>query len=68
MKGIGEFSLCSFILYCFPVRGIKELTHNHTPYAKWGVVIPESSLERYLPWESSLHIWSLCMACVPTRG
>jgi len=48
-KGIGDLSLCSFILYCFPIRGIKEFTHNCTPYAKWGVVISESSLERYLP-------------------
>ena len=73
-KGIGDFSLRSFSLYCFPVRGIKEFTHNCTPYAKWGVVIPESSLERYLPWQSSPHIWSrkklvsLCLVCTPTRG
>ena len=73
-KGIGDFSLCSLILYCFPVRGIKVFTHNCTPYAKWGVVIPESSLERYIPWQSSPHIWSskkpesFGMACIPTRG
>ena len=42
-KVIGDCSLCSFILYCFQLRGIKE-TCNCTPYAKWGVVIPESSL------------------------
>jgi len=43
-KGIGD----SFILYCFPVRVIKK-THNCTPYAKWGVVSPDRSLERNLP-------------------
>ena len=72
-KGIGDFPLCSSILYCFPVRGIKEFTHQRNPYAKWGVVIPESSLERNLPWQFSPHIWlskkpvSLCMAVFP-RG
>jgi len=29
------------------LKGIKK-THNCTPYAKWGVVSPESSLERNL--------------------
>jgi len=54
--GRREIKRFVFILYCFPVR-IKEFTHNCTPYAKWGVVILESSLERYLSWQSSPHIW-----------
>ena len=40
------------ILYCFPVWGIKEFTLYCTPYAKCGVVIPESSFERNLPYGS----------------
>ena len=52
-KGIGDFSLCSF----YTVSQLRELrkTHNWTPYAKWEVVIPESSLERNLPQQSSPH-------------
>ena len=47
-KGIMDCSRVPSFNTVSQLRRIKE-TNNFTPNAKWGVVIPESSLERILP-------------------
>jgi len=47
-------------------RGIKE-THNCTPYAKWGVVIPESSIERNATEEILQKQGDKVLQCCPQK-
>ena len=47
-RRVQEIASCVPSFYTVSQLSVLRKTHNCTPYAKWGVVNPESSLERNL--------------------